>query len=46
MESWGLVHKTMQLPTPTMDIIEVSICCDQDTMNEDTPVELIEIYVQ
>ena len=37
---------SVQLPTPTTDIIEVSICCDQGTMDEDTPVELIEIYVQ
>ena len=37
---------SVQLPAPTTDIIEVSICCDQDTMDEDTPVELIEIYVQ
>ena len=37
---------SVQLPAPTTDIIEVSICCDEDTMNEDTPVELIEIYVQ
>jgi hypothetical protein len=27
-------------------MIEVSICCDQDTVDEDTPVELMEIYVQ
>ena len=37
---------SVQLPAPTTDIIEVSICCDQGTMDEDTPVELIEIYVQ
>ena len=37
---------SVQLPAPTTDFIEVSICCDEDTMNEDTPVELIEIYVQ
>ena len=37
---------SVQLPAPTTDTIEVSICCDQDTSDEDTPVELIEIYVQ
>ena len=37
---------SVQLPAPTTDMIEVSICCDQDTMDEDTPVELIEIYMQ
>ena len=37
---------SVQLPAPTMDMIEVSICCDQSTTDEDTPVELIEIYVQ
>ena len=37
---------SVELPTPTTDIIEVSICCDQGTIDEDTPVELIEIYVQ
>jgi dynein heavy chain len=37
---------SVQLPAPTTDMIEVSICCDQGTEDEDTPVELIEIYVQ
>ena len=37
---------SVQLPAPTTDTIEVSICCDESTMNEDTPVEIIEIYVQ
>ena len=37
---------SVQLPAPTTDVIKVSICCDESTMNEDTPVELIEIYVQ
>ena len=37
---------SVELPTPTMDTIEVSICCDQDTDDEDVPVKLIEIYVQ
>ena len=37
---------SVQLPAPTTDTIEVSICCDQGTDDEDVPVELIEIYVQ
>ena len=37
---------SVQLPAPTTDMIEVSICCDQGTTDEDTPVELIEIYMQ
>ena len=37
---------SVQLPAPTTDTIQVSICCDQGTGDEDTPVELIEIYVQ
>ena len=37
---------SVQLHAPTTDTIEVSICCDQGTMDEDTPVELIEMYVQ
>ena len=37
---------SVQLPAPTTDIIEVSICSDEGTNNEDIPVELIEIYVQ
>ena len=39
---WFSVH----LPTPTTDAIEVSVCCDQGTNDEDVPVELVEIYVQ
>ena len=37
---------SVQLPAPTTDMIEVSICLDQRTDDEDIPVELIEIYVQ
>ena len=37
---------SVQLPAPTTDAIEVSICCDQNTNDEDVPVELVEIYVQ
>ena len=32
-------------PTPTMDDIEVRICCDQDTIDENILVQLLEIYV-
>ena len=34
------------LPLPTMADIEVRICGDQETEDEDTPVELVEIYVK
>ena len=37
---------SVQLPAPTTDAIEVSICCDEGTSNEDIPVELIDLYVQ
>ena len=36
----------VQLPAPTTDTIEVSICADQSTKDEDTPIALLEIYVQ
>ena len=34
---------SVQIPAPTTDMIEVSICCDQSTNDEDVPVELIAI---
>ena len=37
-------HKT--LSTPTSDYIELRLCCDQDTSDEDVPVGLYEIYVK
>ena len=37
---------SVQLPTFTTDWIEVAICGDEYTRNEDTPVQLLEIYVQ
>ena len=37
---------SVQLPVPTTDTIEVSICCDQGTGDEDIPIEILEIYVQ
>ena len=36
---------SVQLPAPTTDMIEVCICRDQRTNDEDTPVELFKIYV-
>ena len=37
---------SVQLTAPTTDNIEVHICGDEFTDNEDTPIELLEIYVQ
>ena len=37
---------SVQLPTHTTDRIEVRICGDEFTDNEDSPIELLEIYVQ
>jgi hypothetical protein len=34
------------LTEPTTDHIEVRICADQQISDEDTPIELIEIFVQ
>ena len=36
---------SVQLPAPTNDTIEVRICGDESTDNEDNPIELIELYV-
>ena len=36
---------SVQLSAPTNDTIEVCICGNEPTDNEDTPVELIELYV-
>ena len=35
-----------QLPQATADDIEVRICRDEPTSNEDTPVELVELYIR
>jgi len=35
-----------QLPQPTTDDIELRLCSDQSTGNEDALIELIELYVQ
>jgi len=35
-----------QLPQATTDNLEVRICGDQETADEDTPVELIELYIR
>ena len=37
---------SVQLPTLTADRIEVRICADEPTNNEDTPIQQLEIYVQ
>ena len=34
------------LTAPTTDDIEIRICADQSTADEDTPLELVEIYVK
>ena len=39
---WFSVH----LSAPTMDMIEVRICGNEGTENEDTPIALLDIYVQ
>ena len=37
---------SIPLSISSTDMIEVSICSDEFTDNEDTPIELLEIYVQ
>ena len=37
---------SIQLPNVTNEKIEVRICANQDTNNEDTPIGLLEIYMQ
>ena len=37
---------SVRLPNPTSERIEVRICGDEGTANENTPIELLEIYVQ
>ena len=37
---------SVDLPDSTSDDIEVRICHDQDTIDEDTPIQLLELYVQ
>ena len=37
---------SVTLPKPTSDDIEVRICGDEGTHNEDTPVQLLEIFIQ
>ena len=34
------------LPNPTMDDIEVRICGDEGTSNEDTPIKLLDVFTQ
>jgi len=35
-----------QMPQATTDDLEVRICADEGTYNEDTPVEFIELYIR
>ena len=35
-----------QLSTPTTDNIELRICTDEHTSNEDVPIESVELYIQ
>ena len=35
-----------QIPQPTTDDIELRLCADQDTDDEDTPLEIVEIYIK
>ena len=37
---------SVQLPAPATERVEVSICADESTDNEDIPIKLLEIYVQ
>ena len=37
---------SVRLPNPTTESIEVRICGDEGTSNEDTPIEILEIFVQ
>ena len=37
---------SVDLPDSTSDDIEVRICHDQDTTDEDTPIQLLELFVQ
>ena len=34
-----------QLPQPTIDDIELRLCDDQDILNEDTPIEMVEVSI-
>ena len=36
----------VRLPSPTTDDIEVRICGDEGNQNEDTPIQLMELYVK
>ena len=37
---------SVQLPSHSSEDIEVRICGDERTSNEDTPIELLEIYIR
>ena len=36
----------MELPQSTTDNLEFRICGDADRSNEDTPIDLVELYIQ
>ena len=36
---------SVQFPAPTNDMMEVRICGNESTDNEDNPIELIELYI-
>ena len=42
----GPPYFTVQVDSPTTDAIEVRICGDQRTGDEDSPIALLELYVQ
>ena len=35
-----------ELPQPTTDYLEFRICGDEDLSNEDTPIDLVQLYIQ
>ena len=37
---------TVELPSNSVEDIEVRVCGDEGTVNEDSPVELLELYIQ
>ena len=37
---------SVELSNPTSDNIKVPICGSESTANEDTPIELLELYIQ
>ena len=35
-----------ELPEPTTDYLEIRICSDESLSNEDTPIDLVQLYIQ